>query len=233
MLGLSFRPLMAFLVIGVLVLSAGTALAADRAGKVQEMKGIVLAKAPGMDRRTLTPGATIYDGDRITTGPQASIVIIFEDRTEFTIGPNGSLEIDEFVYNKPGQNNSLLANVMRGSFRFASGQIARRDPENMEVQVQVATIGIRGTHVGGAVKGRKAEVVLLESKDGRRSTISVSNKAGSVLIDKPNWGTTVDGPNKAPTPPRKWEMDRVRGVMQGIRAGVTTGIRAAPRLGTR
>ena len=69
-----------------------------------------------------------------------------------------------------------------------------------------ATIGIRGTNVGGELIGEKAYITLLKPENGESDTaIEVYNEHGAVLIDEPGYGTVVADANTAPTP-----MDRMK-----------------------
>ncbi len=51
--------------------------------------------------------------------------------------------LDELVYDPGGSDNSMLVNLVQGTFVFVAGQIAPTG--EMEVQTPVATLGIRGT----------------------------------------------------------------------------------------
>src|SRR6185295_10580180 len=49
--------------------------------------------------RNVSGGDEIFLGDRIVTGPAGGLQIMLLDGTTFSVGPNSSLVIDEFVYN--------------------------------------------------------------------------------------------------------------------------------------
>lgn len=192
-------------------------LAADVAGHIAELEGEAKAVLGDVSRE-LDDGESVYSGETIVTGEDSNIKIIFEDETEFNIGPVGELLIDEFVYNPQSQDGKLAMTVLKGGFRFLSGKAAKKDPTTMRVDLPVATIGIRGTHVVGNVSGETAGVALIENEDGSTgSQITVSNKAGSVTIDEPGYGTDIAGPDVAPSPPRRWDMQRIKTISGMIR----------------
>lgn len=214
---------------GVLVLALGAALpaaalAADEVGEVAELSGAAMAYAADGSTRELDEDDTIYFGDRITTGADAALAIEFEDETTFNIGADGELVIDKFVYDPDKANgNSLELSVLSGGFRFVSGSVAKTGPDAMQVKTPVATIGIRGTTVTGEADATHGVYILLEEEDESPTAIQVANEAGSVIVDKPNYGTEVKGPGQAPTPPRRFEKATIDSFTRSFRA-------LAPRL---
>ena len=75
----------------------------------------------------------------------------------------------------------------------------------------VATIGIRGTTVGGD----SATVVLLKAEDASEPTaIEVANEHGSVLINKTGYGTRVPDKNSAPTPPERMQLRAIENLVR-------------------
>lgn len=90
--------------------------------------------------------------DLIQTGKNSQVQLLLLDRSVFSIGANARLRIDRFVYD-PSAGRSMGATVTKGAFRFMSGRAA---PQNgSTISTPVATIGIRGTILEGAV-GKKA-----------------------------------------------------------------------------
>ena len=59
--------------------------------------------------RTLAGGQEIFLGDRIVTGPGGGLQILLLDGTTFSLGPNTSMVIDEFVFNPATGTGKLAA----------------------------------------------------------------------------------------------------------------------------
>ena len=95
--------------------------------------------------RNVTGGDEIFLGDRIVTGPAGGLQIMLLDGTTFSVGPNSSLVIDEFVYNPADGTGKLTASVTRGTLRLISGRLARQEQEAIRIKLPVATVGVRGT----------------------------------------------------------------------------------------
>lgn len=192
------------------------ALANGQAGTVQKVEGDATSRAAGGAARKLEEKAPIYMGDTLATEADSALSLLFADDTKFDIGQKASLVIDEFVYS-PGSGGKIGTGILKGSFRFVSGKIAAAKPETMVVRSPVATIGVRGTSVVGEVLDSSASFALVEPEGSARPTaIQVANAAGAVIIDQPGWGTDVAGPNVAPSPPYRWESQRINGVIQSI-----------------
>ncbi|MFO0989360.1 MAG: FecR domain-containing protein [Alphaproteobacteria bacterium] len=95
--------------------------------------------------RNVASGDEIFLGDRIVTGPAGGLQIMLLDGTTFSVGPNSSMVIDEFVYNPSTGTGKLTASVARGTLRLISGRLGRQDEEAIKIKLPVATVGVRGT----------------------------------------------------------------------------------------
>lgn len=139
--------------------------------------------------RTAGIGDPIYLNDEIKTGPDTSLQILLKDQTVFSLGPNGSIVFDEFIYDPSGNvAPSFSATVTKGTFKFISGKIASAKPEAMKVNLPNATASIRGTAVAGRVKEEgDSEIVLLTG------AISVVPDTGGPVADifQSGWGTSI------------------------------------------
>lgn len=106
-------------------------------------------------------GQQVYLGDIVRTDAKGHLQILLLDQTTFTVGPNSAITIDEFIYDPATHEGKISAEILEGTFRFITGKIAKKKPENMEVKIPHGSIGIRGTIVAGEVGGEKSTVLLL------------------------------------------------------------------------
>lgn len=200
-----------------------------RVGTAAAVRGAVQLAALGPAPTTLvrqvgtvvTSGSPLFLGDAIESGPGAGLQILLADETVFTIGPDARLTIDEFVYSPAGGAGRLTATVARGAFRMISGKVAAAGPDAMRVRTPVATIGIRGTIVGGEVNARGETFVVLlgpgprAMEEGQRvGRIAVFANAAppsqAVEITRAGFGTTVAAPTVAPPPPARIDQARIQ-----------------------
>ncbi len=190
------------LIIIVATLVPWTSTAADLAGRVTRTKGSATALAEGGERR-LAPGQYVFTGDVLSTGPEARLEVRLRDDSVLTLGEKSRLAVGDLDLPDAGNRGALVLDVIGGIFSAASGIIARRGG-TMDVRTPVATIGIRGTTAwGGPIDGVYQFALL----DGRR--IDIANDAGRVSITTPGHGTTVPGPDVAPTPPTAWRQPKL------------------------
>jgi len=87
----------------------------------------------------------IIQGDSITTGADSSAGLIFEDDTVVALGPNSEMSIEHFLFNPVKKELSFIARMVKGTFSFITGQIAKLAPEKVELETPDATLGVRGT----------------------------------------------------------------------------------------
>ncbi len=193
-------------------------------GVAAAVQGRVEITTPGAVGRIVHSGEAVYLGDTIKTDGVGTLQILLLDETVFTIGPNSSMVVDEFVYDPANDAGKVTAHITQGFFRFVTGKIAKKDPEKMKVNLPAGTIGIRGTMVAGRVEGQRSFVALLgpgpqNSAGSAPGSITVSNSVGvdtrSVSISRPGFGTTIEGVNQPPAPPvhiPQPELDALTGV---------------------
>lgn len=222
----------------LMALLPAAAGAADPAiGRVARLVGnqVGHAEAPGAPARKLAVGDAVFAGERIRTGAGTVLQIEFTDSARFTLGPNAEFEVSRYSYAAGGAGeDAFYSKVLKGAFRFVTGLIARKEKKNMQVGAVVATIGIRGTHVEGEVIERQekdgqvvdasARVMLLEPEGPETDTaIVVENKFGSVVVDKPGFGTEIPDEKSPPSPVRRMQMRAIDNVQRMIRSPARMG----------
>ena len=185
------------------------ALVADRIGVVAAVRGQVKIKDAAEVGRVVESGGPVYLGDIVSTDAQGQLQILLKDETTFTIGPNSSILIDTFVYDPTTDDGKVSAQILKGTFRFVTGKIAKKKPESMTVKLPVGTIGVRGTMVAGHVDGEKSMAVLL----GPGPKNQMGEPAGSFLLNNTvndqtqsthvtgiNFGSEITGVGQPPVP---------------------------------
>lgn len=139
----------------------------------------------------------------ITAAAKAQLT--FEDNTNVKITEQSKLVIDDFVYDPNKGAGKLAMKVALGTARYASGQIAKNNPQSVNVQTPTAKIAVRGTDFSMTVDelGRSL-IMLLPSCDDKgcvTGAISVSNDAGTIEMDIAYQTTYVSSLTQPPTSP--------------------------------
>ena len=132
--------------------------------------------------------------DTITTA-NGRAGITFKDDTKVQITEHSKLVIDNFVYDDSKKTGKLGMKMALGTIKYASGQIAKNDPQQVVVETPTATIGVRGTDFSGTVDeiGRSTIILLPSCPAGWKNierdcvvgSISVTTDMGTIWLTKP------------------------------------------------
>lgn len=224
------------------------ALAADQAGVSAAVRGqVALTRQQLVVGRQVVGGEPILLEDAIKSGQRSGMQILLLDETVFTIGPESELVIDEFVYDPKTNAGKLSAEVTKGVFRFVSGKIAHEKPEDMNVKLPSGTLGVRGTMVAGRVGAtqKSSRLVLLgegpENDTGAPAGAFIACNAGTcVRINRPGFGTSIDGPDSPPVAPFRFAQEELDALTRSVSDpdgsvetatagdGATPGVAAGP-----
>ena len=170
-------------------------------GNVVKQKGNASVERSG-EKSSLQKGSDIEFKDNVRTG-NGDVGIKFVDETNVAISPQGSLIIDEFIYDPNSRSGSkLVMNVALGTVRYASGNIAKLAAQNVDIRTPTARIGVRGTAFSMTVdEVGKSLVILLPNKDGTVGEISVESDAGRVILTQAFQSTLVGSSETNPSKP--------------------------------
>ena len=150
-----------------------------------------------------TVNMPVHKDDVLSTGPASRLYIMFIDNTEFTLSENARFEVDEYNFNeKKPQTNYATYSVLKGTFLYVSGLLAKTDKPDVKVNIPQGSIGIRGTKFWGGVIDGQYGVIVGEGK------IAVSNTAGSVVLMR-GQGTVLKDRITKPDAPGKWSADKI------------------------
>ena len=148
---------------------------------------------------------TVEMNDAVSTA-KAKAELTFEDATKVKLTEHSKMIIDDFIYDPKKGTGKLAINMALGTARYASGQIAKNNPQQVAIKTPTATIAVRGTDFSMTVDelGRSL-VMLLPSCDPRggcvTGVIEVSTLAGIVILDVPFQATLVNSAYQRPSEP--------------------------------
>lgn len=149
--------------------------------------------------------------DAVSTA-KARAQLTFEDKTTVKLTEHSKIIIDDFVYDPKKGSGKLGMKMALGTARYASGQIAKHNPQQVAIKTPTASIAVRGTDFSMTVDelGRSL-VMLLPSCDEKgcvTGAIEVSNFAGVVLLDVPYQATLVNSAYAPPSEPTVIKIDQ-------------------------
>lgn len=136
-----------------------------------EYKGAIGTRESG-EKHDLTYEQIVYANERVETGVESDTILAFLDQTNLFVGERSSVLLDRFVYDPGSRKGDVSISLMKGAFRFVTGEI--KNKQNVTLRTPTASIAIRGT-----------VLVLFVLADGT-SEINVWSGAVDVLIcDRP------------------------------------------------
>lgn len=164
------------------------------------------------------PNTGIVSNDTVSTRKGTTLNINFKDNTKVKVTENSRLVIDDFVYDpKKSDAGRLAMKVSMGTVRYASGQIAKVNPQRINIKTPSAAIAVRGTdfHMTVDEMGRSLVILVPSCRDENEviktddqrllncqtGKIVVENAAGSVELNEPFSATYVSNFDSLPNPP--------------------------------
>ena len=165
-----------------------------------EMIGIVavgIGDISNQNNEKLTTGSKIYFGDTIVVKAQSNAQILLLDETALTVGEKSEITIDEFIYDPQSKVGKIVSNTKIGTVKIITGEISKKNPDNLEVNVPTGSVGARGTEfVVVTESDEKSTVVLLGP--GKKNTLgmipgilNVSDAFNTVNISTPGFQSVV------------------------------------------
>src|SRR5882672_3766620 len=123
-----------------------SAAGAFAAGVVQSIEGDVRAGPIGKPVTVVTLDQRLASGTTVVTGPDAQVILRFDDGQRVVLGQSTHLRIVDFRYDEadPSMDRSVFG-LLKGALRMVSGAIATRNRQAVALRTPQATIGIRGT----------------------------------------------------------------------------------------
>ncbi len=180
-------------------------------GSVTEQTGSAAQIQRNKARLDVNKGTGVEMNDVVTTA-NSKLGLTFQDNTKVKLTEQSRLVIDDFVYDPKNKDAGKLGmKVAIGTVRYASGQVAKNNPQKVALKTPTATIAVRGTDFTMTVdEVGKSLVILLPScpenskkeSDCTVGEIEVSTDVGSVIMNQAFQATVASSRTQPPTPPK-------------------------------
>lgn len=171
-------------ILAVLVATDGLA----EAGRISEGNGTIFVERKSKIVN-VTSGAEIQSGDVLITGTNSTMGVKMVNGEEIYLRPNTRFSVDQFVapqsIAKPGTGRSFYS-LLRGGFRAVTKSLGQRGIDSYRINTPVATIGVRGSIVIGAL-GSAGELGFgVEQGAG-----FLTNSAGTLEVPAGTYGSVA------------------------------------------
>lgn len=137
-------PALAFLIALLLCAPAIAQQSDEIIGHIQNLSGSASIQRGGTSLPG-APGAPLYRGDLIRTAMPGAVGIVLTDDTTISLGPGSELSLKDYAFNPKENKFALAISLLKGTFSYISGQIAKLAPDTAKVETPNATIAVRGT----------------------------------------------------------------------------------------
>lgn len=169
-------------------------------GKVENVRGQVLAVDAQKVSRTLSKDDSVYIGDKLITGEDGFVRLLMVDNAILNLNCYSIMVIEDYQI-KTGNRRSIL-NLLQGSLRKVTGKIGKLTEDIYELKTPLANIGVRGTEYALRVFQSKGCSGTIDADNGLylqviKGLVDVHNKSGSVVLAKGEMAY-VPLPGKAP-----------------------------------
>ena len=175
---------------------------ASTIGNVVLQEGVESVERKGTESN-LNLDSDIMFMDNVKTG-KGEVGITFIDDTNVAVSSQSSLIIDDFVYDpNNAEGSKLVLKIALGTVRYASGNIAKLNKQNVDIRTPTARIGVRGTAFSMTVDEiGQSLIILLPNADGTVGEISVESDIGQVILTRAFQATSVRSRESNPSKPK-------------------------------
>ena len=159
--------------------------------------GAAIGDIKNQNDEILENASKVYYGDTIVVSENSNAQVLFLDQTVITIGEKSELTIDEFVYDPETNDGKFVSNIKSGTIKIITGEISKKDPDNLEIKIPTGTIGARGTEFVVLTESNNESTVVLLGPGPNNSlgmipgNLEVSDGFNSIDITQPGFQTVV------------------------------------------
>lgn len=141
---------LSILMLGFL-LAAPCMAAEGEIGSIHNITGSVVVVRAGTEVKA-EPGFRLKAGDVLRSGANGTAGIVLWDDSTVALGTASQLELTEFRF-KPAQKDfSLVLTMVKGTFVYVPGRIAKLAPEAVKIQTPAGLAAVQGTKLLAKVK---------------------------------------------------------------------------------
>ena len=110
------------------------------------------------DARTLLTGDGVNQNETVEVKADSLGELKLDDNTKLALGPGARLRLDKFVYDPAKSDGDVAVSLVKGAFRFVTGNAAKKD---YKIRTPNAAISVRGTAFDVFIADTGAEYLLL------------------------------------------------------------------------
>ena len=130
--------------LAVLLLAPPVAFAQDFVGGLRKVTGSGTIIRNGQ-QIIAKDGIRVKMGDKLITGVNGALGVIFTDNTRISLGSESEININHYVFQPDQGAFSFLTELVQGTASYISGAIGKLSPKSVKFKTPTAVVGVRGT----------------------------------------------------------------------------------------
>jgi hypothetical protein len=203
------------LLLAVVVISAGSAMAQEEVGTLASVLGVVQVQRPGAETwEQVQVGAPVLEGEQVRTGSRSAARIVFREGSVLEMGASSIIKATRLALEPAGKRYISLVNLLEGKLHVLVGEQYGVEGSRFEVETPATVASSRGGEflVLYDPKGEVATVVGLERDVAVAGTIGLIGPAVTV---RPKTATQVRR-GRFPTQAASVDPQTLRGYREGL-----------------
>jgi hypothetical protein len=192
------------------MLSGGAVAQQTHIGSATRVVHLVTgALAPTEEPVVLRVGIDVFANEIVKTGENSAALLVFQDKTELSIGADSELALDRFVFDPDPAKSAIAVSILSGVVRFSTGVLPK---SAYTIRTPSSTMSVRGTTFTITVEKEQPEkarrrrggscadpLVRRTEVDVTKGTVAMTAQNQTVLIDTGQSSTAECG--SPPSPP--------------------------------
>ncbi len=123
---------------------------AQEIGTISRVSGEATITSLDNETRPVAARGKVNKGDSVKTANESEVLVRLKDNSTMLVRAKSLVKFTEFSFEKQA-SDTAKTDVLAGTLRAVSGQIAKGQPDNVKYSAGTATIGIRGTDIELAI----------------------------------------------------------------------------------
>ncbi|MCZ8221288.1 MAG: FecR domain-containing protein [Acidovorax sp.] len=179
----------------------------------QARAGVVSAVTPNApvtsNQKMVMVGNDVVPGQRLSTGPQGQLHVLFLDQSAITLGPDSELVIETFQFDPATRQGQIRLGLAKGLLRVVGGQISKTHAT--EIATSHGRIEISGGITLVETNGQNTSGTFLF---GQQMSATDTN-GNTQTVTRAGFGTSF-GSNQPPSNPQRIPVNQLNAQLSSL-----------------
>ncbi|GMW01235.1 MAG: hypothetical protein AMXMBFR84_23720 [Candidatus Hydrogenedentota bacterium] len=117
---------------------------ASAIGSITKVKGKAYVLREGSELEA-DVGERLFEADAVRTADDGHVGIVLRDDSMLALGVSSEIKLKDYAFEPIDENYSLVTQLVKGTFSYVSGVIAKLSPDSVKMETPVGIVAVRGT----------------------------------------------------------------------------------------